>query len=1204
MSAVEKLLSRISGFGVRGLRRPSEAAGIGYAAFDSFSGDEQNQDDYVNLKQSKLYGLLKSGDLGKVRKVGRPSEAARETLQLHHESCLQASDMAVASLNLPSPRMAYQNPMAYLETELRKARQELTSRRVNDLFDEARRDLLQWPDIRGTERPSIDIVVCIHNSLEVVRRCLTSVLADESSSYNLILVDDGSNGRTKRFLEHFTSEHPCCRLVSHPHAKGYTCAANTGLRESKAHYVVLLNSDTIVSKGWLRRLIRCAEAAPEIGVVGPLSNAASWQSVPRLFGPDGDFAINRLPKGLNVDGMAGLIADISPRDYPRVQFINGFCFMLKRRLIDCIGEFDEENFPRGFGEENDYCIRALDAGFELAVADDTYVFHEKSASYRHEQRRRLSAHGSEALRRKHGKRRVGDLISEMKRNCALDFHREKIQDAIHHVGARPSPVVAEPFRVLFLLPIRGGGGGTHSVIQEVEGMRELGVDARVAVKEANRCDFESHYGDRLCLEEICFFFNSQSELSEFASGFHVVVATVYHSVRLLEKIIDLHPEVMPAYYIQDYEALFFETGTSDRDEAEGSYSSIPNAVCFAKTRWLCEIVRENHNVRVDKVEPSIDEEIYYPNVTVKPSRAPVRIAAMVRPSTPRRSPALTMQTLKRLKEKYGGGVEVEIFGVQPDDPDFRALEVDFAFENRGVLRRQEVADLLRRSDIFVDFSTYQAFGRTGLEAMACGCATVLPLEGGCSEYAVHEENAISVDTTDSEQCFLATERLVTEHEFRKRMSRNALRTGSKYSRRQAALSEIQLFFSRWKQRQWGPPSIFTVKKLSRIRIGALLPGKFGRPLAGSSCIRLSLPFAHLTPRIEFVRLRSSTLTDDARFDVVIVQRTACADLDEAEAFLLAVRKRGARLIYELDDALWDVPSTHPEAEKYSRSKESGRLFAQQADLVTASSSGLAEYLRAYNDHVRLIPNALDASLWGLSPDFRYPAIPTDGPLRVLYMGTGTHSADFSAISPVLEALVADGHIQVEVVGALGNEEPPPWLRTLKVTPGFKDYAVFVSWLRSKGPWHIGIAPLRDNLFNRCKSWIKFLDYSALGLVTVAERTPYGEVIRNGSNGILAGTNDDGWKSVMDSALADRVVLEDLRRRAYEEVVSRHTLEQRAPLWEQAVYEVLGEAPGEMTEHVSRNSPIPGLEATRPSDSDSRFFNDTFVSGEKRPSHGK
>src|SRR5690606_2815783 len=202
-----------------------------------------------------------------------------------------------------------------------------------------------------------------------------------------------------------------------------TKAANLGLRASTGEFAVLLNSDTIVSKGWLSSMLACAKSDPQIGLVGPLSNAASWQSVPDRFAPNGDWAVNELPQGVDVDSYADVVRQLSVRAYPRVPLLNGFCLLMRRSVLEDIGYLDEKAFPHGYGEENDLCLRASDAGYALAIADDAYVYHAKSKSYSHERRRKLSHEGGLALIKKHGREKIKAAQAAIKRDVTLDRMR-------------------------------------------------------------------------------------------------------------------------------------------------------------------------------------------------------------------------------------------------------------------------------------------------------------------------------------------------------------------------------------------------------------------------------------------------------------------------------------------------------------------------------------------------------------------------------------------------------------------------------------------------------------------------------------------------------------------------------------------------------------------------------------------------------------
>ena len=171
-------------------------------------------------------------------------------------------------------------------------------------------------DRRHATRPSlpatrVDIVVCVHNALEDVRRCLESVLSRTAMDFTLIVVNDGSDSETMNWLRDTAKRQSVIQLIETDGPLGYTRAANRGLRAATAPYVVLLNSDTIVPRLWVECLLECLHTDERLGIVGPLSNAASWQSVPERFDEGGGWAINDLPVGYNVDEYAELVHRVS-----------------------------------------------------------------------------------------------------------------------------------------------------------------------------------------------------------------------------------------------------------------------------------------------------------------------------------------------------------------------------------------------------------------------------------------------------------------------------------------------------------------------------------------------------------------------------------------------------------------------------------------------------------------------------------------------------------------------------------------------------------------------------------------------------------------------------------------------------------------------------------------------------------------------------
>ncbi|KKO54343.1 glycosyl transferase family 2 [Paenibacillus sp. DMB20] len=268
----------------------------------------------------------------------------------------------------------------------------------------------------------IDVVICVHNQLDAVKKCLDSVRRTKTTQdFNLIVIDDGSDQTTRQYLGEFSKRYPCT-IIRNEKARGYTASANQGLKQSTSRYCILLNSDTIVPPHWLDRLTETMESDQRIGIVGPLSNAASWQSVPSM-----DSSKNGLGPNMTLDQMAELVYQASEKIFPRAMFLNGFCLMIKREVIERIGYLDETNFPIGYGEEDDYCLRARGANFKLKIATHCYIFHQKSASFGSARRLQLARSGKAALFRKHGMKEVKRSIQKMVDHQHLKETRAKIK---------------------------------------------------------------------------------------------------------------------------------------------------------------------------------------------------------------------------------------------------------------------------------------------------------------------------------------------------------------------------------------------------------------------------------------------------------------------------------------------------------------------------------------------------------------------------------------------------------------------------------------------------------------------------------------------------------------------------------------------------------------------------------------------------------
>lgn len=676
------------------------------------------------------------------------------------------------------------------KTFLKKVRIKLINSNIEDKNYDIQENVIKQINIDKKVRKhneSVDIIICVHNAYEDIKKCLESVLINTSLPYSIIIIDDGSDKQTKDFLRDFAKINKAF-LIRNDVAKGYTFAANQGLRKSKSKYVVLLNSDTIVTNEWIDRMIQCAESSNNIGIVGPLSNTASWQSIPEIT-ENGDWAKNTLPENISIKEMGKLISEYSGRIYPRLPFLNGFCLLIKRELIEKIGYFDEKTFGKGYGEENDYCIRALKAGWDLAIADDVYIYHAQSKSYSNEKRKLLCEAADKALIKKHGIDIIANGVQRCKDSRVLQGIRTRVKVMFEReLLISKAKEKYEGKRILFILPVASAGGGANVVIDECKALIKMGIDARIMNLKEYKEGFERSYP----YIDIPIIFGDKEDIPIISNNFDIVVATANRTVEWIKPIVNKN--IQKAYYIQDFEPYFYEKDSNEYRIAWESYNLIPEIKRITKTKWNNEELKRNLNLNCDIIGPSVNIDLFRPRIDNTSDY--INICAMIRPSTPYRNPKMTMEILKEIYNNNSNKIRIVIFGCSNHDLIVHGLNYDFPYINAGILNQEQVAGLMCNMDIFVDFSLFQAMGLTALEAMAAGVAVIVPARGGANSFAVDRINSLIVDTSSKRKCVDALNELIFDDKLRNKLRSQAIVDACKYYPERAAYNMLEVFFNK------------------------------------------------------------------------------------------------------------------------------------------------------------------------------------------------------------------------------------------------------------------------------------------------------------------------------------------------------------------------------------------------------------------------
>jgi glycosyltransferase involved in cell wall biosynthesis len=194
--------------------------------------------------------------------------------------------------------------------------------------------------------------------------------------------------------------------------------------------------------------------------------------------------------------------------------------------------------------------------------------------------------------------------------------------------------------------------------------------------------------------------------------------------------------------------------------------------------------------------------------------------------------------------------------------------------------------------------------------------------------------------------------------------------------------------------------------------------------------------------------------------------------------------------------------------------------------VIVSTGNLRNQILPLNANTVVLPNYLDERLW-CPPESSAP--PPGEQVRLLYAGTLSHRKDLEFLGQVVTGLrPADRkRIQIDVIGAADGSKAPQWCQVVPVPSQVAaSYPLFVRWLQAQNRWHWALAPLLDTPFNRSKSALKFLEYSALGLPSICSDVPaYRSAVRNGETGILAINDAVRWRESLESTLSDNSCLD-------------------------------------------------------------------------------
>lgn len=307
---------------------------------------------------------------------------------------------------------------------------------------------------------------------------------------------------------------------------------------------------------------------------------------------------------------------------------------------------------------------------------------------------------------------------------------------------------------------------------------------------------------------------------------------------------------------------------------------------------------------------------------------------------------------------------------------------------------------------------------------------------------------------------------------------------------------------------------------------------------GTSYIRLLLPFyeaSRLYANVSYTIVTEDVLkfgcsSWEDNVDAIYCLRNTLSGAATANLIRTA-REKGLRLAYDIDDNLLIKA---PNFDVSRADVQNVKALLSAASVVSVSTEPLAKLCKPMTSgRVILRRNVLAPKIWPTVRPLRQKA-DGDKKIRVLYMGTRSHDGDLSLVAEAAQ-VVSQRYRDLEFHVIGGLQAPVPWLKP--VDCGGKNYCEFVKRFRDlANSYDFAISPLADTEFNKYKSFIKYLDYSAAGLPAIFSDHPiYRHVIRNGDNGILSQNTTASWVENLTFMIEKADEREKIARNAFSDV---------------------------------------------------------------------
>lgn len=963
----------------------------------------------------------------------------------------------------------------------------------------------------------IDVIIPVYNGYEYFEKLFQSI-SKTKMKYRLILIDDCSpDERVFPYLKKYADSHEEVILLSNAENLGFVQTVNKGLSYSKNH-VALVNTDVEVPENWLERLMYPIIMEKNIATSTPYTNCGTICSYPE-FGKDNELFEQKTLKEID-----DVFATIKPT-YEKLPTGIGFCMGMNRGAINKIGLLDADTFGKGYGEENDWCQRAIKSGYHNVHVENLFVYHKHGGSFHSEDKKRYLEENGKKLLEKHP-----NYNRDVAYFCELDPNR-KIRSYVTFQLLASIPkketIVAFDHKL--------GGGATAYLLNVEE--NELQNDKcfctvtydyklgyyRIAYKyhkyqvflRINSLNklfeiFEELKIDKIIINELVTYLDLYRVLESIKKYRKM------HSIFLQLLIHDFFP-ICPTVNLLNTERKYCDLPSIEKCEnCLQNNSSVTCTDYDSMKAWrenwkslmeVCdEIVAFSHSSK-EIVEKAYGES---KNLVVRPHQ--VRNMPCIQKKR-KTTKTLNIGLLGVLTQHKGLAVVKQILKtIEAEELNVRVVLIGSSlepisskyFRQTGEYTRDMIPRLVFEEDIdiFLIPSIWpETFSYTTEEIMKMGFPVMCFDIGAPAERVKKYEKGIIIPEINGKAVLKAVK------ENRDKVVGGVKRS---YKKKVLFVVEEETFSSRYR-----------VEHLKEQLVYQGVDSDY-----------------YLLSKVKKAEL--------SHYSSVVIYRTS--HYYETAELVKYAHEKGLDVFYDIDDFIFEYSEIkqlgflkgkdYKDFEEYSQNI---RRCMKLCDTFITSTETLKSAIQqiAKNRPVYVNRNSASMEMLMLSADAEEKVQHKEEKIVMGYFsGSRTHDADFEvAKNAVINCMRKYQNVFLRVGG------------TIELPPEFKEFSSrierfeFVNWKklpRLIAETDINLMPLENTFFHACKSENKWMEAGIVGTVTIASWNEELErVMRDGENAFLC-KNEEEWQTKLEKLIEDKNLRKELVSNAKDEIMKTHT----------------------------------------------------------------